>query len=309
MHDDARFHQLMSDQHGFALRRQALECGLDHRWVKRRVDRGDLIADGPQLLRSATAPLTRHARRVAAVLESGDDSGLGFSAGAAFWGVPGFPHEPTYVIRPRGRRIRPLRYGEVRGTRCLPPEHLMERRGLRVTTPTRTLFDLAIDCPQARLERAVDAMWSLRLADGPRLHRMLEEIRRSGRDGIEHMEALLEVRGPDWVPPESGLESRFHQLLRDDDQRPMRIQVKVGDDDQIGRVDAVDDEAAVIVEIQSERFHGSPSDVAADAVRHARLREAGWEVVEVWDHEVFLTPGPMLERVRRTRRARPRRAA
>lgn len=158
----------------------------------------------------------------------------------------------------------------------------------------------------AKLARTVDSAWSMRLTDGPRLTRALDELRRSGRDGIERMEVIIDERGPDWIPPESGLEHRFHALLRDDGQAPMRLQVGIGDDTFIGRVDALDDDASVIVEIQSNRFHRSPTDVAADAIRRGRLEAQGYLVIEVWEDEIFHDPGPALARIRR---ARSRRAA
>ena len=288
-------------------RRQASAHGVNRKRIARRIAHGLLVAEGPNLIRSTAAPLTLHARMIASLLEAGDDSALAFSTGAAFWRLPGFNYQPLLLLRPVGRKARSLQFASIRTCTRLAPHHVLEVRGLRVTSPTRTLFDLALDISPGRLERALDTAWSMRLTDGPRLYAMLDEIRRCGRPGIEMLERLIVERGPDWVPPESGLERRFHDLLRKNDQLPMRLQVGVGDDRMIGRVDALDDDARVIVEIQSDRYHRSPSDVAADARRRAALEAAGWAVVEVWEDDLFHNPGPMLQQLRRVRSSRRRR--
>lgn len=299
-----RFDELLASQHGVALRRQANDVGVDRKRVARRIAHGQLVAEGPNILRSTSAPLTLQARLVAAQLEAGPDACLAFATAAAHWQLPGFRHEPVLLLRPAGRRVRTLRFGSVRACARLAPHHVLEVDGLRVTSPTRTLFDLALDVGPARVERALDTAWSMRLTDGPRLVAMLEDVRRSGRPGIETMDRLITERGIDWVPPESGIERRFHDLLRRNGHPPMRLQVGVGDDAFIGRVDALDDDSRVIAEIQSDRYHRSPSDVAADRRRRASLEAAGWAVVEIWEHELFHDPGRKLAELQRVRTAR-----
>jgi very-short-patch-repair endonuclease len=76
----------------------------------------------------------------------------------------------------------------------------------------------------------------------------------------------------------------------------------VGDEDGwIGRVDFADRRLKVIVEIQSERFHSSLSDRRRDAERLARMRAAGWLVVEVAEAEIFHRADAVIAKVRAAR--------
>ncbi|MCU1372993.1 MAG: hypothetical protein JWO68_279, partial [Actinomycetia bacterium] len=68
-----------------------------------------------------------------------------------------------------------------------------------------------------------------------------------------------------------------------------------------GRVDFKDPELPLIVEIQSEKYHTSLVDKAADAARKARQEAAGFTVVEVWDFEVWHQPHVARERIRKAR--------
>jgi very-short-patch-repair endonuclease len=100
------------------------------------------------------------------------------------------------------------------------------------------------------------------------------------------------------TPAASGVESRTQQVLNDAGI-DVRRQVDVGGDRRwTGRVDFVVVGRPVVIEVQSERHHSALVDVAADAVRIAGLRAAGWTVVEVTDTVVWTQPGVLVEKVR-----------
>ena len=61
----------------------------------------------------------------------------------------------------------------------------------------------------------------------------------------------------------------------------------------------------MIVEVQSALFHSGLVDAARDAERLARLRRAGWIVIEVTDEEVWHRKAEVVARVRAARSARP----
>ncbi|MBA2337181.1 MAG: DUF559 domain-containing protein [Acidimicrobiia bacterium] len=55
------------------------------------------------------------------------------------------------------------------------------------------------------------------------------------------------------------------------------------------------------MEVHSERYHSSRTSRHAEAARVAALREAGFTVVVVWDHEVWGDPDSVLARVLQAR--------
>jgi very-short-patch-repair endonuclease len=135
------------------------------------------------------------------------------------------------------------------------------------------------------------------------MHGMLEELAQRGRPGIRVMRQVLANRGLDYVPPASGLESRFVQVLRNANIKPMRRQIDTGDEaGWIGRVDFRDDELPLVVEVQSERFHSSLIDRQLDAARIERLERAGFVVVELTDTQVWHRSHEVVEAVTAGRR-------
>jgi hypothetical protein len=156
--------------------------------------------------------------------------------------------------------------------------------------------------PPQRVVRAVDNAWSLRLVSDSTMHRMLRELRGRPRAGIAMMREILDERGPDYVPPASGLEGRVAEILKGRGRSPLRRQVDTGDDDGwIGRIDFADPDAPFRLEVQSERFHASLLDRQTDTERLARLRTAGFVVVTVTDTDVWHYPDRVVELVREGR--------
>jgi very-short-patch-repair endonuclease len=124
------------------------------------------------------------------------------------------------------------------------------------------------------------------------------------------LESLLDARGDDYRPPDTGLEARFMQIMRERGVGDFRRQVAIGGDDQwIGRVDFRHAVLPVIVEVQSRRHHAALSYRRDDASRVAALSSAGFEVVEVWDDEVWFAPEAATARIRAALRRAARQAA
>jgi very-short-patch-repair endonuclease len=100
------------------------------------------------------------------------------------------------------------------------------------------------------------------------------------------MRRLLAERPADYVAPESGLEARVNRLARDVGVQ-LRRQVDSGDQEWIGRVDFAVEGTNRVVEVLSQRYHGSVLDRRADERRVLRLTEAGFDVLTLWDSEVW----------------------
>jgi very-short-patch-repair endonuclease len=116
------------------------------------------------------------------------------------------------------------------------------------------------------------------------------------------MRELLDARPSGYRPPESNLESRFQKVLRRDLQPTMARQLDVGNDEAwLGRVDFIDRDRRVIVEVQSDLHHTSVSDVRDDQKRRAALTTAGWSVCEVGEWELWHQPTEVQARVRAAR--------
>jgi very-short-patch-repair endonuclease len=238
---------------------------------------------------------------MAAVLDAGPSAFLSGPASAALWKVSGFGlvHlREVDVSRPRDRSHRPTTLARTHRVRDVRPDHVTRLHGIPVSTPTRMLFELAASVHPARAERACDNVWTRNLTNWRLLHQMLDDWAEHGRNGTVVMRDILERRPASYVPPASNLESRFAALAERYGLGPFRRQINLGGEAWIGRVDFLHHRRPLVVEVLSELYHAALLDQEADERRFAMLREVGYEVEPVWDHELWGNPRPAMERIR-----------
>ena len=162
--------------------------------------------------------------------------------------------------------------------------------------------------PMPRVAALLDRFWSDRLVSWDEMVACLAALDVRGRRGIREIRTLLDARGPDYIPPASSLERRAEFILGQHGVTGLQRQVRLGGEEFAGRVDLLEPPSAVVIEIQSDRWHASLVDRAADAARRARLESLGFVVVEVWESQLFHGPYDWAEGVaslihRRTRRS------
>ncbi len=243
-----------------------------------------------------------------AVLDSGHGAALSHLPGARWWGLTGCSARPVHVVRTSPSRRR-SELAVVHRVRVLPAEWVTRLDDVPICRPELVAMQLFAVCSLERAARLTDSLWSMRLLSGPSIERFLEQYGARGRNGTAGLREYLDERGPGYVPPASGLEGRAMRLF-DEAGVPMRRQVDSGDGaGWTGRVDFRHENLAVIVEIQSERFHAALCDGVADAARLKALRRAGYEVVELTDADVWSRPRECVERVRAAVRRAERRVS
>ena len=143
---------LAARQHGNVARRQLLAAGFSEEWIERRLDKGALIRAFPGIYRVGHAAPSLEADCMAAVLACGDQALLRGRSTAHLLGlIRARPTEPEVLTRTE-RRIPGIK---TRRTRNLDPLDRMTWKGIPVTTPARTLVDLAEVVSDDELARAV----------------------------------------------------------------------------------------------------------------------------------------------------------
>lgn len=309
MDADDLLRDLAATQHGLAAMRQAYSLGLSVAQVRHRLVRGDWVRLTPRVMALAGAPPTAFTSAMRSVLHHGPESYVSHATALGLWGVPGFNPRTIHVISRRAHHRRSTPVGIVHSTTDLLETHITTMQGLPIVTPIRAVFDIAGRDHPGRVERALDNAWARRLATYALLHRTLDELADRGRPGIRLLRELAADRPPDYRPPDSNTENRFREVLERAGERPLRRQIDQGTQTHwVGRIDFVDDELRLSVEIQSELFHGSVLDRRLDKERIAALRAGGQEVLEMWETTVWRDPEQAVEDVRNARRrAAPRR--
>jgi Transcriptional regulator, AbiEi antitoxin len=179
-HIDHQIAERARKQHGYVTRAQLLGLGLSPDAVKRRLAAGSLIRvhDGVYAVGHVRGdPVSRG---MAAVLACGAGAVLSHHSAAALWGFRNWRSGPIHVIAP-GKHRRP----GLESHRCaLTRMEWTMHRGVRLTTPARTLLDIRRELTHKQLIRAIgDAlisnyMYESHLAGTP-LERFVDEVSRS----------------------------------------------------------------------------------------------------------------------------------
>ncbi|HVE93286.1 MAG TPA: hypothetical protein VNB24_00090, partial [Acidimicrobiales bacterium] len=230
---------LAERQFGALGRSQARALGWAWRDEDRAVRHGEWCRETSHVLVRAGSPKTFKRDAMVGLLDAGKGSTLSFLTAAACYRMAGFSRYPIHVSRLHSRRRNPSAIAVVHQPVYLPPHHLLRVDGLPVTSPTRTLFDLANDpgMHPKRVERAIDSAWAARLTSRARLLRMEDEWCERGRRGSAFIHEFLATRGPNYGPPASALAARFIHIIPEAGMPAPRSQVDAGDDESwIGRI-------------------------------------------------------------------------
>jgi hypothetical protein len=264
----------------------------------------------PLVLRRRGAPVSRRQAFLAAVLDCGPGAFLSHRSAAELWGLPGPRAGVVEVMVARNGRQPVSTLATVHRPRLLPDPFAAELDAIPVVRPALLVLQMAVRSSEEALRRLVDGLWSRRLLSGPSLQQELAPVLGRGRPGSGAIRRLLRELPVDYVPPASGLEGRFLSVVDAAGIGGLRRQVDLGDGERwCGRVDFVDVELPLVVEIDSERYHSALSDRRADASRQERLEQAGFVVRRITDHQVWHRPVEVVDVVRRGRRDAARLAA
>jgi hypothetical protein len=265
--DIRRLAAVATGQLGSFTRAQAHAAGITDRQLRRRVQSGFLEQVGPNAFRLPGAPPGVLAELSALLLDIGEPCWAAASTAAALHGFDGFRlRTPLHVTVPRGRNVR--RLGVVVHTACeLPPIDREERDGIPVTSPARTIIDLARTEPPERLAAAVDSALRDGLTTEDALHRRIGALRSKGRYGIPALLDVLDGReitrgGHSW------LEREFLRLLATAGlPRPETQAVLTKAGDHLVRVDCHFPGTNVVIELLGHRYHRTKAQLTRDAER------------------------------------------
>lgn len=281
--------RIASRQHGVLSRRQLVALGCDAEFVNRSLRSGRLHRIHKGVFAVGHAAVTIRGRWMAAVLACGEDSVLSHISAALLWGLVDRPSRLIHVVVP-GRGSRSRHGLVIHRTRRLPAEHRTERDGIPVTTPHRTLLDLAGMLPPERLRFAVEAADRAGLLDVRDLAAECEAWH--GRKGVGALRRIvLEQRGA-VQRTKSPPEARFLRLCLRRGLPEPDVNTRLHGYE----VDFHWPEARLVVEIDTFTYHRSWAQRQRDLRRDASLKSRGVEVLRLTPEMVDAPETiPMLE--------------
>jgi predicted transcriptional regulator of viral defense system len=186
---DAEVWALVGRQHGAISRQQLLQLGLNARRIERRIGSGRLFPIWRGVYAVGRPQLGRHGRWMAAVLTCGPDASLSHSSAAALWGFGAEEEGVIEVSVPVRRRCRRRGIRAHRRTESTLGD-VFSHEGIPVTSPVRTLIDLATRSGPMQLERAVNEADKLDRVRADVLHASLDNYR--GQPGVAPLRKLLD---------------------------------------------------------------------------------------------------------------------
>ena len=205
---DGAIADLARRQHGVVGRAQLLALGLGQDAVDWRVRRRRLLTVHRGVYAVGHLSLTRNGRFMAAVLACGEGAALSHFSAAVLWGMLQPRGQDVHVTAAKERKCR----GVIVHRAPLDGERV-RRDGIVVTTPARTLVDLADVVSRRTLERAFDEAQYL----GLDFH---DARPRHGRPGSGLLASVLAVHRPGTTRTRSELEELFLALCDDHGRGP-----------------------------------------------------------------------------------------
>jgi hypothetical protein len=273
---------LAAKQYGVVTRAQLAAAGLERGAIARRLAAGRLHRlHGAVYAVGHRAP-RREARWLAAVLACGPGAVLSHRSAAALWGVHDAegPWPDVTVATRNGRRPAAI---TVHRAQLARPDR-RRRAGIPVTSPARTLADLARQVDQADLVRAVREAQFLRRFDLAAVQELL------GRRPCRPLRILVE----DLALTQSGLEDGLLNICDHHGiSRPLTQQPLLG-----RRVDFLWPYERVVVETDGWQGHGTRSAFQADRTISNRLQLDGYTIPRFTHTDLARRPASVARQIR-----------
>lgn len=270
---DAIIFALAAGQHGVVSRRQLLQAGVSPDRVDGRLKIGRLERLHRGVYRVGPV-VAQYANEMAAVLACDGKVVVSHRSAAPPWKLmsargAGSAVEVIVPHSDHGRMPNIVAH-RLRGIRC---DEVTKFEGIPITTPARTLLDIAGLVSSRDLERAVAEAFAMRLATRADLIRLMS--RHPRQRGTAALRALLGSAQPALTRSEA--EDRFLALVRKARLPAPETNVQIGDYE----VDFLWRAERFIVEIDGYAFHSSAERFEKDRQRDAVLAATGLRVIRV----------------------------
>jgi hypothetical protein len=270
-------------QHGVISRAQLRRLGLSDGGITARAQRGGLHSVHRGVYAVGHTVLSARGRWMAAVLACGPRAVLSHASAAALLELRASAAVIVDVTLPGsgGRRRRTgIRIHRARDLAA----QTTTKDGIPVTTPARTILDLAAVLQRRPLERLLDQAERARLMDVASLQALARA--HAGHHGAPKLRAVLEVHEPGTTLTKSELEERFLKLCHDAGLPRPSVNARVTGPE----VDFVFAEERLLVETDSWRHHRSREAFERDRRRDQIHTRAGYRTLRFTHDQLTTEP-------------------
>ena len=282
-------------QHGVVMSRQIRELGVTERVLRRLIRQGWLVPvrRGAWVVGRQPSPWQQ---TVAVSLLCGPSSALSDTTAARIHRFPHLaagPQPEVSIVYPRSLSLAGVTVHRVCDLHACDVQTV---QGVTVTTPARTLVDLATHLPEPLVARLFDEALIARTVDAAAVGAALDRVR--PRPGVRFLRSLVAVRSGRAVP-ESHLEARVAAVL--EPLAPFEVQYQVVLDGHLLVLDVAWPDARVAIESDGWAVHArSRTNFDRDRRRDNLLAAHGWLIGHVTsamsDQEILATAARLLLR-------------
>ena len=275
---------LLRRQHGLITRDQALATGLTDHEVRYLVRSGRLERLG-RCLYGVPGHRGSWTRDLwAAWLHAGPDAVISHHSAGRIHGFPECEAGRRQLILP-GRRRHPPSAVQWFRIVDLRPDDVSSVDGLPVTTPTRTVVDLAGIMHLARLRLLVERGVVERQFTVEGVGATLGRVRRKGKLGVRALSLVLDELGPGELVPRSELERLLDAVVELSGlPTPEHEHPLPGSGPLDGFVDRCWPEARLVVEADGRRWHERRQQMVRDRDRDLQAQVAGFDTTRLmWE--------------------------
>ncbi len=275
---DQRITEIAEAQRGYVSRRQLLAAGIASNAIDRAVTAGRLHPRHRGVYRVGPDVATPLAAETAALLAVRRGAALSHRSAATLWGLRREGDDTVHVLVPGGP-AGPFAGVKVHRTRPFVAEDIRVRAALRVTSPARTIIDLAPDLTDRQLELTVDRAITERLVRPSELRRTLARLTHAaGRSRV------LELLDADTHASltRSPAEERLLALVRQAGLPEPLVNTRVAGYE----VDFYWPRSRLVVEVDGFQFHSSRPRFERDRQKDAALQAAGIGTMRVAARQV-----------------------
>lgn len=282
---------LAARQQGLVTRRDLLALGFTQKGIRHRVARGRLHPVMRGVYAVGWPQLTPKRRWMAAVLACGGGAALSHLSAGALWGLA-VERGRGVDVSVRRREVHRRKGVHARTRPQLPARDVMTHEGIPVTTPARTLVDIATELGELALERAVNEADKRDLIDPEALREGLAGF--AGEPGVWALRRLLDRHT--FRLSDSDLEIFFRPIgAAAGLPVPLSKQIVNGVE-----VDFHWPELGLVVETDGLRYHRTPAAQAKDRLRDQTHVAAGSTVLRFTHWQVKHEPARIQSVLERT---------
>lgn len=289
---NARIAAIATEQHGVITRAQLLAEGVSKSTISRWLSSGRLFRLHPCVFAVGHAAPSRMGLMLAALFASSDRAAIARRTSLEVWRVwrvTSRAIDVAVVGRTRGRSGVDMHH-----TRRLPEAHVRVVDRVRVTSPARTLVDLALDLDARQLANVIHEMKYRKVYDRSGLQRCIADMRGTIAEPVVLTALDMERIGS--AGTKSELERRVHALLLELGREKPKSNIEI--DTPIGwiELDCCWPDKKVYLEVDGPP-HARRRTKNADRDKAIALRHLGWRGVRIGYLELDLDRAGVSQRL------------